>query len=158
MPRRIRIAHDTADWIADVEGDRVTFPDAGVTFIVREESDGRFSVDGHGAQTAIAVVAGDTVWVGLDALALDFHVRRGDQRARSAARDQDALMPPMSATVVRIQARSGDRVEAGDTLIVLEAMKMELPIRAPRPGTVSAIHCVEGQLVHPGTILVELDD
>jgi len=38
---------------------------------------------------------------------------------------------------------------------VLEAMKMELPIRAPHDGTIAAVHCREGELVQPGTVLVE---
>ena len=76
--------------------------------------------------------------------------------ARPASRDQDALSPPMSATVVRVAVRPGATVQAGDTLIVLEAMKMELPIRAPRAGTIRAVHCREGDLVQPGTVLVEL--
>ena len=64
----------------------------------------------------------------------------------------------MSATVVRIEVQPGAHVEPGDTLVVLEAMKMELPIRAPRAATVRAIHCIEGELVQPGTMLVELDE
>jgi 3-methylcrotonyl-CoA carboxylase alpha subunit len=57
---------------------------------------------------------------------------------------------------VRIAVQPGAAVQAGDTLIVLEAMKMELPIRAPRAGIVRAIHCHEGDLVQPGVLLVEL--
>jgi biotin carboxyl carrier protein len=53
--------------------------------------------------------------------------------------------------------RVGDHVEAGDTLVVLEAMKMEVPIRAPRAAIVRTIHCVEGQLVQPGMMLVDLE-
>jgi 3-methylcrotonyl-CoA carboxylase alpha subunit len=63
----------------------------------------------------------------------------------------------MSATVVRIAVKSGDRVHQGDLLVALEAMKMELPIRAPRDGVVTAVHCREGELVQPGTALVDMD-
>ena len=52
----------------------------------------------------------------------------------------------------------GAAVKKGDTLIVLEAMKMELPIRAPADGTVARVTCTEGQLVQPGVPLVELED
>ena len=79
-----------------------------------------------------------------------------DARERTAGRGHDVLTPPMPATVVRIAFHAGDRVAAGDTLIVLEAMKMELPIRAPRDGTIAAIHCVEGQLVQPDQDLIDL--
>jgi biotin carboxyl carrier protein len=52
----------------------------------------------------------------------------------------------MPATVVAIAVREGQQVTAGDVLIRLEAMKMELPIRSPRDATVIAIKCREGEL------------
>ena len=63
----------------------------------------------------------------------------------------------MPATVRRINVAVGDAVAAGDTLIVLEAMKMELPIRAGAAGTVTSIACREGELVQPGVALVEIE-
>jgi 3-methylcrotonyl-CoA carboxylase alpha subunit len=63
----------------------------------------------------------------------------------------------MAATVVRIAVTPGDRVEDGDVLIALEAMKMELPIRAPRAGIVRAVHCREGELVQPGQVLIDFE-
>ena len=44
----------------------------------------------------------------------------------------------------------------GDTVVLLEAMKMELPLRAPADGTVAAVHCREGELVQAESVLVEL--
>jgi biotin carboxyl carrier protein len=66
-------------------------------------------------------------------------------------------MAPMPASVVAIRVTPGQAVEAGDTLIVLEAMKMELPLRAPRSGTVTSIRCRKGELVQPGVPLLEID-
>ena len=63
----------------------------------------------------------------------------------------------MPATVVRVDAAPGDTVHRGDTLIVLEAMKMELPVRAPADGTVKAVHCKPGDLVQPGVPLIEIE-
>jgi acetyl-CoA/propionyl-CoA carboxylase biotin carboxyl carrier protein len=83
-------------------------------------------------------------------------VTHGARRSRSSTHDQDAFMPPMSATVVRIAVKPGDEVKAGDVLIALEAMKMELPIRAPRDGVISAIHCSVGDLVQPDQALLEM--
>jgi biotin carboxyl carrier protein len=62
----------------------------------------------------------------------------------------------MAGTVVRMAVKPGDRVKAGDTLVVLEAMKMELPVRATHDGVVVAVHCREGELVQPGTRLIEM--
>jgi urea carboxylase len=60
--------------------------------------------------------------------------------------------------VTRINVAVGATVAKGDTLLVLEAMKMELPVRAPAAGTVAALACREGELVQPGVPLIELDE
>jgi acetyl-CoA/propionyl-CoA carboxylase, biotin carboxylase, biotin carboxyl carrier protein len=78
--------------------------------------------------------------------------------ARSAARDDGAaLAAPMPATVVAVNVEPGASVKHGDVLVVLEAMKMELPIKAPRDGRVRRILCRAGELVQPGSPLLELD-
>ena len=68
-----------------------------------------------------------------------------------------ALTAPMPATVLRVLAQPGTRVKKGETLIILEAMKMELPIRAPADAVVKAVNCREGELVQPDIVLVELE-
>jgi biotin carboxyl carrier protein len=157
MAQVIRLVSDNARWSATIEGDRIAVDDAG-TFVVREEGDGRFTVQENlRTSAAICAVAGESIWIGVDGHAIEFRVERVQDRVRPAGRDEDALRPPMSATVVRINVQPGSQVEAGDTLVVLEAMKMELPIRAPRAGVVRAVHCAEGQLVQPDILLVELD-
>ena len=62
----------------------------------------------------------------------------------------------MPATVVRIAVKNGDAVKQGDVLVALEAMMMEMPIRAPRDGVVAAIDCREGELVQPGVPLIQI--
>ncbi len=62
----------------------------------------------------------------------------------------------MPATVLRINTPAGTVVKRGDTLLVLEAMKMELPIRANADGTVTVVNCRIGDLVQPGVSLIEL--
>ena len=66
------------------------------------------------------------------------------------------LTSPMPATVVKVLVAPGQQVKHGDTLVVLEAMKMELPIRAPGDAVVQAVNCREGELVQPDRTLVEL--
>jgi acetyl/propionyl-CoA carboxylase alpha subunit len=77
------------------------------------------------------------------------------RHARSDARQE--LSAPMPATVRKVLVGRGDAVRKGDTLVVLEAMKMELPLRAGADAVVAAIHCAEGDLVQPEAVLVELD-
>jgi len=67
-----------------------------------------------------------------------------------------SLMAPMPARVSRILVQPGATVKKGDTLIVLEAMKMELPLRAPGDAAVAAIHCREGELVQADAVLLDL--
>ncbi|EHK72721.1 3-methylcrotonyl-CoA carboxylase alpha subunit [Pseudomonas psychrotolerans L19] len=76
------------------------------------------------------------------------------------ARQADAggLTAPMNASVVAVSVAVGDTVEAGAPLVVLEAMKMEHSIRAPRAGVVGALFCSPGELVAEGTPLIELDE
>lgn len=62
----------------------------------------------------------------------------------------------MLATVWRVRVGVGDAVAAGDELIVLESMKMEIPVTAPVSGRVVAVHVVEGQHVDDGDLMVEL--
>jgi biotin carboxyl carrier protein len=63
----------------------------------------------------------------------------------------------MPSTVVSVNVSTGESVARGDVLVTLEAMKMELAVRAPRDGTVRRIACQPGELVQPGVPLVELD-
>lgn len=63
---------------------------------------------------------------------------------------------PLSGTVARILVEEGQQIEAGDVLIVIEAMKMETEITAPEPGTVGAIPVSVGDAVTGGQLLVEL--
>ena len=67
----------------------------------------------------------------------------------------DALTAPMPATIIKICVKPGDEVRKGDTVLVLEAMKMELPIRAAGDGTVSSVCCREGELVQADAVLIE---
>jgi biotin carboxyl carrier protein len=78
-------------------------------------------------------------------------------RGRAKGRGDAGVMAPMPATVVAINAAAGQAVKEGETVIVLEAMKMELPIKSPRGGIVKAVHCAKGDLVQPGVNLLEIE-
>jgi biotin carboxyl carrier protein len=66
------------------------------------------------------------------------------------------LETPMPGKVIKLHVGLGDCVVKGQEILVVEAMKMENVVRAPADGTVSALRVKEGDMVAPGTILVEL--
>jgi 3-methylcrotonyl-CoA carboxylase alpha subunit len=63
---------------------------------------------------------------------------------------------PMPGTVLKVLVARGARVRAGDPLVILEAMKMELPVLAADGGIVAAVHCREGELVAADAPLVDI--
>src|SRR5262249_48652003 len=76
-------------------------------------------------------------------------------RHRASASASGALTAPMPATIIKVHVGPGDAVKKGDTLLVLEAMKMELPIRATGDGVVASVCCKEGELVQADARLIE---
>ncbi len=76
---------------------------------------------------------------------------------RKTGSAHEPIASPMPATVLKILVTQGDQIRKGDTLVVVEAMKMELPLRAPADGTVTAVRCREGELVQPEVVLVEVE-
>ena len=63
----------------------------------------------------------------------------------------------ITGTVFKIEVEIGDSVQEGDTLVVLESMKMEMPVEAEDPGVVKEIRCEKGQPVSEGDTLVVLE-
>lgn len=81
--------------------------------------------------------------------------RRGGAAAASAP-NGDELVSPMQGTIVKIVAADGKHVEAGDTIVVLEAMKMEQPLTAHKAGTVTGLSITVGQTVPAGAVICQL--
>jgi acetyl-CoA/propionyl-CoA carboxylase, biotin carboxylase, biotin carboxyl carrier protein len=77
--------------------------------------------------------------------------RERQERAGQAA--GDIISAPMQGTVLRVAVADGDEVAAGQELLVVEAMKMENPLRAPHPGRVTGLHAAAGDTVAQGTVL-----
>ena len=63
----------------------------------------------------------------------------------------------ITGTVWKVEVAVGDQVDEGDTVVILESMKMEMPVEAEDDGTVKEIVCEEGQAVSEGDTLVVLD-
>jgi biotin carboxyl carrier protein len=130
------------------------------TLAVRAAGRGVLRVAGSDRQRTVFVAAsGSHRWAFVDGAVFEATIStRGDYRRRPAAHYHESLSAPMPATVVQLVAPPGTTVRKGDVVILLEAMKMELPILAPHDGTVEAVHCRAGDLVQPGVPLVDLEE
>ena len=68
------------------------------------------------------------------------------------------ITAPMGGKVIEVKVKVGDQVNEDDEVIILEAMKMELPVVATGSGTVKEIKCQEGDAVEADNVLVVLED
>ena len=157
--RSVRVVSDT---IVEIDGRRVAVQ-------VSPAGESEFVVTAGAARHAVHVAAdGERTWAA--AAGESFEVEpAGPATATShgPASQTDAsgaagaaaadLAAPMPATVTAVLAGPGDEVSAGDPVVRLEAMKMELVVRAPRAGRIAAVHCRVGDLVQPGRPLVALE-
>jgi len=119
---------------------------------------GRYElVSGSTRTLAYAVRRRGETWVFINGRA--WIIAAGGRPSARPGRQHDAaaLAAPMPATVVSISVQAGQKVKAGDHLVTLEAMKMEVAITAPHDGTVRGVACRIGELVQPGVPLVDLE-
>jgi biotin carboxyl carrier protein len=77
----------------------------------------------------------------------------GRRHGSVEAQGRQQIVAPMPGKVVRLLVEEGDRVEAGQGLLVVEAMKMQNEIRSPKGGTVERVLAKEGQAVNAGDVL-----
>jgi biotin carboxyl carrier protein len=77
----------------------------------------------------------------------------GRRHARVEAEGRQQIVAPMPGKIVRLLVKAGERVEAGQGLLVVEAMKMQNEIRSPKSGTVERVLAEEGQAVNAGEVL-----
>lgn len=116
------------------------------------EGDVRLEIDGI-SHTARCVLAGDVALLEIDGFfyRLPFTNLPGASQAAAAARSVRAEIP---GRIVRVLVRPGDTVKQNQALIVQEAMKMELTLRAPGDAVVAAVHVSEGAQVEAECLLV----
>jgi biotin carboxyl carrier protein len=122
---------------------------------LRSLPSGEIALLHEGQWHKILVAQGEkgSVWVGhagqsVQLLPEESRRRREDSTA--------SLSSPMPGKVIRVLVSDGEQVEKGQILLVVEAMKMELPIRAPRASMVRTVRCSAGERVASGVSLVEL--
>lgn len=115
-----------------------------------------FRVDG---QPRRANVASDKQYVYVAINGGAYTLTRSDAttaKRRTASASDNSLAASMPGQVARVLVNEGDHVARGQTLVVLEAMKMEIRITAPHDGKIARVLCRAGQIVERGQILLEL--
>jgi biotin carboxyl carrier protein len=88
---------------------------------------------------------------------IDPRAWRGRRHGPVEAEGRQQIVAPMPGKVVRLLVKTGDKVEAGQGLLVVEAMKMQNEVRSPKTGTVERLLAKEGQAVYAGDILAWID-
>lgn len=112
-------------------------------------------VDVRGRKLRVAVArTGKGAWVAWDGQTR-FVVPEGGTPANPSVIERE-IRAPMTGRVVKVAAAPGQATRANDVLVVLEAMKMEYRLVAPRDGTVESVGCTEGERVDLGRVLVSL--
>tara|TARA_Y100000766_G_C18659296_1_gene484331 strand:- start:48 stop:542 length:495 start_codon:yes stop_codon:yes gene_type:complete len=96
----------------------------------------------------------DTFWVHIDGKVLTFN--SADSRKSATKVTEGSLQAPMPGTILDVQVTVGQEIEEGQSLLIMEAMKMEHKITAPFSGTVEKVNCNIEQKVDRGFILIEL--
>ncbi|GIK43373.1 MAG: hypothetical protein BroJett011_72060 [Chloroflexota bacterium] len=141
---------------------RVTIGDRVYDVAARQHQPGEFDLEVEGQQWRGYVVSDDSrryiaiageTWV----LEEPRPQQPGQYGSHSSA-DSGHLEATMPGLVREVLAIEGAAVKRGDTLVVLEAMKMELRLTAPYTGRVNRVHCAAGQVVERGQKLVELEE
>jgi acetyl/propionyl-CoA carboxylase alpha subunit len=129
---------------------------------VRQHQPGRLELEVNGRQWCAYVASDDTrhyIAIAGEIWTLE-RPRPQQQRGytHGAAGDAGSLAATMPGLVHEVLAVEGAEVKRGDTLVILEAMKMELRVTAPYAGRVGRVQCMPGQVVERGQILVEMEE
>ncbi len=114
-------------------------------------------IKGQRMQGAVAQT-GQTIWYSLngEVWTVDTAARTGRGAPRGGLADANIIVAPMPGKIIKVLVEGKARVTAGQTLVVMEAMKMEYTLKASAEGVVEEVNCSAGEQVALGTTLVKL--
>lgn len=150
----VRVEREQDGWRVAIDGRPSQF------VRMTQSTKGSFDLDIDGRRCHVRIAqSGDKRLVALGSET--FELKRLErtsarQQSHNSAAAGGSLEAAMPGQVVAVAVQEGDAVTRGQTLVVLEAMKMELRITAPQAGTVRRIHVQAGQVVERGQLLAEL--
>lgn len=150
----VELERQASGWKGRMEGD------SGITADVDEVAPNVFSVLLSGRSHEVYVTPSSSGQLQLQNGGREFTAEvidpcswRGRRHSGSEAEGRQQIVAPMPGKVVRLLVNAGDAVEAGQGLLVVEAMKMQNEIRSPKSGTVERILVAEGRAVNAGEVL-----
>jgi biotin carboxyl carrier protein len=159
MKREFSLTLDGTTYKINIDGNSVLVN--GIPFVIGlKPEDGAVLVDGvayelemndQGDRVLERGIAHDLSVEGLE------ETRPGPRRDAAAVAGEGAVTAIMPGKIIRLLVAEGDQVQEGDVICILEAMKMENELKAPRTGTVKALFVQAGQDVEMGTVLAEID-
>jgi len=137
---------------------KATIGDRDYTFSAMQQTDGAWLLS-IGKQRVLAYVAsdGDMRYVYADGNPFTLSVVDDRRKRRGGGGSAGDLTAQMPGQVVEVSVSEGDEVTAGQTLVILEAMKMEIRVTAPTDGTVHGVFVNQGDVVERGQRLVEVN-
>jgi len=97
---------------------------------------------------------GDTAWVCIDGRTYELTIEEPGTGGAHHAGEEDVAVSPMTGVLVKVAVGVGDRAAAGDELFVVEAMKMEYVVRAPRDITVAEVRHQAGDSIDQGRVVI----
>ena len=159
ITRTFRHGGELVEISARREGDqmRLTTAAGERTFLWEELGPGEYLLrDGARLRRCVVARAGDDRWIWIDGHV--HHLKLESPNRRRAATPEGELTAPMPGQVLKVLVAAGEAVAKNQTLVVLEAMKMQYEITAPRDGIVQRVHAAAGTQVSGGVVLVSLAD
>lgn len=145
----VEVVIDGKTYEARVENGKVVM--GGREYVVEDRGS---SVEVDGTPYVVEVKGGEVTVNGIaHTVKVDSHTKPAEKKASAVAGAVSAVMP---GRIVNVLVKEGDTVREADVVCILEAMKMENELRAPRSGTVKKVHVQMGANVDKGDVLVEI--
>jgi acetyl-CoA/propionyl-CoA carboxylase biotin carboxyl carrier protein len=144
-------------WI-ETEFDNQIEPYAGDTEGAEAEERQSVTVEVGGRRLEVVLPAGFAAAAGAGAATAGAKKPKREKKKAGAAVSGDSLTSPMQGTIVKVGVEEGQEVAEGDVVVVLEAMKMEQPLKAHKSGTVTGLTAEVGATVTSGAVICELKD
>jgi len=156
----VLVRHGDREYHVEVaaDGTVVVMPGGERVQVTRLASDTYRVTTATDSRQVVVAASGDRRSVFADGDVVELEIGGPSRPRRAGRRHADALVAPMPARVREVLVAAGQAVAEGDVLVTLEAMKMELAVRAPHGGRVTSVACRAGELVQQGVTLVEIHE